>query len=328
VHTFNPSSAGAPFILGSNARGQLVTGLNADTVDGQHASAFATASHNHDTTYVRKGTADTITAVHTFNPSSAGAPFILGSNAQGQLVTGLNADTVDGQHGDAFVRKNTADTITAVHTFNPSTAGAPFILGANAQRNLVTGLNADMIDGMHADEIARNTVIDLSTTSEDYLLPPFSTAVINFNNATSVPLRVATTDNSHYELRIIPSTQSNATDADVFLYPNGQTYSNQFYGTGASFRYGYNAVTLRHSIVTSAFCIGHGIPVSIVWITNRLGFRKIIAYTGIYGSYDSNLPALFIVTCEWRNTTTPWTSLGSIVFPQSTSGTIIIQRLI
>jgi hypothetical protein len=154
VHTFNPSSVSAPFILGTNAQGQLITGLNADTVDGQHAEAFAPANHNHDASYVRKGTADTITAVHTFNPSSASAPFILGANAQGRLVTGLNADTVDGQHGDAFVRKSNADTITAVHTFNPSSAGAPFILGANAQGRLVTGLNADTVDGQHAEAFA------------------------------------------------------------------------------------------------------------------------------------------------------------------------------
>jgi ribosome biogenesis protein Nip4 len=164
VHTFNPITAGAPFILGSNAQGQLVTGLNADTVDGQHASAFASSSHNHDTSYVRKGTADTITAVHTFNPSSAGAPFILGANAQGQLVTGLNADTVDGQHGDAFVRKSSADTITAVHTFNPSSAGAPFILGSNAQGQLVSGLNADMVDGYHMTDFRRAMTTDITVT--------------------------------------------------------------------------------------------------------------------------------------------------------------------
>jgi len=164
VHTFNPSSPGAPFILGANAQGQKVTGLNADMVDGQDASAFASASHNHDTTYVRKSTADTITAVHTFNPSTTGAPFTLGANAQGQLVTGLNADMVDGQHASAFVRKSTADTITAVHTFNPSSAGAPFILGANAQGKLITGLNADMVDGYHYTDFPRRYTSNITVT--------------------------------------------------------------------------------------------------------------------------------------------------------------------
>lgn len=46
---------------------------------------------------VSKTVAATISAVHTFNPGSATAPFILHSNAQGQLVTGLNADQLDGK---------------------------------------------------------------------------------------------------------------------------------------------------------------------------------------------------------------------------------------
>ncbi len=135
-HTFNPPSTGAPFILGTNAQGQLVTGLNADKVDGYDANDF-----------VQKATASTITAQHTFNPPSTGAPFILGTNAQGQLVTGLNADKVDGYDANDFVQKATASTITAQHTFNPPSTGAPFILGTNAQGQLVTGLNADKVDG-------------------------------------------------------------------------------------------------------------------------------------------------------------------------------------
>src|SRR5690606_5547412 len=55
-HTFNPSSAGAPFVLGTNAQGQLVSGMNADMLDGQHASAFAAASHTHDAGAIASGT--------------------------------------------------------------------------------------------------------------------------------------------------------------------------------------------------------------------------------------------------------------------------------
>ena len=96
------------------------SGLDADTVDGQHASAFAQASHGHDhgaltglgdddhTQYVHTSTARTITAQHTFNPPAAGPPFNLGANAQGQLVSGLDADTVDGKHA--------SDLANASHT--------------------------------------------------------------------------------------------------------------------------------------------------------------------------------------------------------------------
>jgi len=41
--TINPVTAAPPLILGTNALGQLVTDLNADTVDGIHAAGFETA---------------------------------------------------------------------------------------------------------------------------------------------------------------------------------------------------------------------------------------------------------------------------------------------
>lgn len=46
-YSFSPATAQAPFTLGANAQGQLVTGFNADKLDGQDAAAFASASHTH-----------------------------------------------------------------------------------------------------------------------------------------------------------------------------------------------------------------------------------------------------------------------------------------
>lgn len=47
VHTFQPAAAGAPFLLGPNAVGQKVVGLNADMLEGFKAAAFAAAGHGH-----------------------------------------------------------------------------------------------------------------------------------------------------------------------------------------------------------------------------------------------------------------------------------------
>ena len=124
-HDFAPSVAQAPFTLGVNAQGQKVTGLNADQLDGNDSTAFATAGHNHDhgtltgladddhTQYMHTSSSRTVSAVHTYNPSVAGAPFSLGANAAGQLVTGLNADQLDGNDGTAFA--------TAGHTHDHGT---------------------------------------------------------------------------------------------------------------------------------------------------------------------------------------------------------------
>lgn len=50
-YTFNPTVQNPPFILGTNARNQLVSYLNADKLDGFDAEYFSVASHNHDTIY-------------------------------------------------------------------------------------------------------------------------------------------------------------------------------------------------------------------------------------------------------------------------------------
>ena len=54
------------------------------------------------TQYVHIATPRTINARHTFNPPEPNSPFILGANAQGQKVNGLNADLLDGLDSSAF----------------------------------------------------------------------------------------------------------------------------------------------------------------------------------------------------------------------------------
>ncbi len=68
--------------------------LNQGAID--HGSITGLSDDDH-TQYVHISTNRTITAQHSFAPSSAQAPFTLGANAQGQLVTGLNADLLNGQ---------------------------------------------------------------------------------------------------------------------------------------------------------------------------------------------------------------------------------------
>lgn len=73
------------------------------TIDGVDISAHAGSTSIHHSSmsadehsqYVHTTTARTITAVHTFTPGTATAPFILGANGQGQTVTGLRADQLN-----------------------------------------------------------------------------------------------------------------------------------------------------------------------------------------------------------------------------------------
>jgi hypothetical protein len=110
--------------------------------------------------------AQQFTAPQTIAPATATPPLILSANAQGQLVTGLNADLLDGQDGAYYQNStnqtagtlpdarlstnvpklNAANTFTAVQTIAPATATPPLVLSANAQGQKVIGLNADLLD--------------------------------------------------------------------------------------------------------------------------------------------------------------------------------------
>ena len=96
-HTFNPFQV-APFLVGEDSSGYLVSGFNADLLDGLEAAAFAAAIHTH----VKADILDLepIAVV----PAADTIPLADGANkiALGWLLTGsgngLDADMVDGKH--------------------------------------------------------------------------------------------------------------------------------------------------------------------------------------------------------------------------------------
>lgn len=73
---------------------------------GNRAHSLLTGRNNDDhSQYVHVSTARTITARHVFNPGTPASPFLVGANGNGRLVSGLNADLVDGEHEAVFMRK-------------------------------------------------------------------------------------------------------------------------------------------------------------------------------------------------------------------------------
>lgn len=99
--TIEPSSAISPFILSANAQGQLVTGLNADKVDGYEGSQLGVLSENETVT----GTWNFVnTAFGTGTPDSASYVEIAGTGTAGQLMlTGAAATLL-------FHESDTTDT--------------------------------------------------------------------------------------------------------------------------------------------------------------------------------------------------------------------------
>jgi hypothetical protein len=168
--------------------------------------------------------------------------------------------------------------------------------------------------------------IDLSSATTDYLLQPYFTAVVNFSNAAEVPLHISTPADSYYELHIIPSNTggtSGATDSPIYLLPNNTTYTNAFWA--AEYWRNSNGLASAYTNI-SAFKVGQAFSAIVAWITNRTQYKNVRAITDVYG-ISTGWPTIRLMSTDWHDTTTPWTSLGTIVFPQNSSGTIIVFRL-
>jgi hypothetical protein len=169
--------------------------------------------------------------------------------------------------------------------------------------------------------------VDLTNATDDYMLAVGEEAIINFKDTKSVPLHIATQDGTVYEMHLIPSNTggtSGGVKAEIYLNPNNTTYSNAFYyaelyrhsSDGSSNYYNYSAFRIGWAY-TSLYCI----------ITNRTVYKNIKGFEDIYG-VDYSYPDLGIIATDWRDTTTSWTSLGTITFPQKRSGQILVRRLV
>ena len=249
-------------------------------------------------TFVRKQQADTITATHTFDPTEPGPAFQLGPNAQDQLIQYLNADKVDG--------------------FDASQTPAP---------NVIVPLNEDGILDLSATYMKSNVYtfrrVDLTNATSDYLLQVGEEAIIYFDTtqSTTKNLRIATVEGL-YQMLIWAKYDTSINNNQVILYPNNQSYANQFtllciwldesnaLGYGSSSSSGFNLIRI----------IEGGLHICY-FSTYTLG-KFMLAWQTVVGSVGH--ARLTYLVQRWNNTTTPWTSLGTISTVGSTNGTLII----
>jgi hypothetical protein len=240
--------------------------------------------------------ADTLDGYHAGN-ASGNIPI-----SNGTVNTNLNADTVDG--------------------FDTSQTPAP---------NVIVPLDANGVLDLSATYVRSNVYtfrrVDLTNATSDYMLQVGEEAYISFSNTTSVPLRIATQSGTYYECHLVCSNTggtSGGANAPVYLNPNNTTYSNSFLYVEV-YR---NTSNLGSNYFTySAFRVGAVFTSSVFYVTNFVQYKNVKGIYDEYGlSYD--YPGLIIFSTDWRDTTTLWTSLGTITFPQSSSGYILVRRLV
>jgi hypothetical protein len=146
-------------------------GFDADTVDGNHASAFATAGHLHDSRYLLESDYNPYTdenaqdavggilssefiyddASNSISLDASVTDSYSNENAQdavGNIMTGSGATSVNYDDGSNTIKISSTDTDTRYYAGNALTkSGNTFDVNEGA-------INADMVDGNHASAFA------------------------------------------------------------------------------------------------------------------------------------------------------------------------------
>ena len=197
-----------------------------------------------------------------------------------------------------------------------------------------------------------------SPPSSDVLLLPRDRATINFTGVSTIPLKIQTVQPGRYTIKAFIDVD-NTTNADISLRPNNTTYTNAFsfwvtantdtnisgLGNATSGVTGTvstvspyvgnlplssGAIAARNDFYHDLFAGPSGSdnlndigPWLMEWLCNTGTTSKIVRGLGAIAGGTSGSFS------KWNDTTTLWTSLGTIVDPNATamSGTVIVERL-
>lgn len=157
-------------------------GLDADTVDGQHASAFATSGHNHDAAYVNV-TGDTMTGALISPAGTAGAPAIgVGATDTGFYLSGGSLKfTVGG------AQKGYMNTASQFNLIGGGSAGAPaYTMGNDTTTGMYsagTGQVNFAVSGVHAVTIDAAGEMGIGTATPERTLDVAGSGRIRQENA-------------------------------------------------------------------------------------------------------------------------------------------------
>lgn len=168
-------------------------------------------------------------------------------------------------------------------------------------------------------------IIDLTSATSDYLLGVGETAKITYTSATSVPLHIATQEGL-YEFTISGNLSTTvANDNSISVLPNNTTYSAQFTEVGYKISSGNNsAIVLDASTnqFNTAWSNAVSANLSISTKTTAKTLQGTVLNKRVNGTTEH-----FTISSFWNDTSTAWTSLGTITFPFAQSGIIVIKRI-
>jgi hypothetical protein len=175
---------------------------------------------------------------------------------------------------------------------------------------------------------------DISSRTSDYPLRPGEVVYLNYSAVTTLPLCVAT-EEGEYEVIIKGDTSISPTNNNgVAILPNNATQAGALDFSCIYVIYGKDdasasvtPLSWKNGATYNAFGVGSG---TIIHSSCK------VSTTTVCKNVRSSNSAIYTTSQRyqedsqiyWSDTTTPWTSLGTITFPFAQSGKIIIKRII
>ncbi len=175
------------------------------------------------------------------------------------------------------------------------------------------------------------SMTNLQNIMADYTLSVGESIEFNYTNVTSLPLRIATIPTGGvYEVIIVGGTLLNGgytTNAVTFVPNNGVGVGSttiQWGQVGSALASG--SASGGGVASTSSAQIGQGVIGLARYLFTTFTIAK--SMIGQATWCDTTNPSMFNYAFQWFDTTTLWTSLGTITFPVAQSGTVIIKRIL
>jgi hypothetical protein len=190
-----------------------------------------------------------------------------------------------------------------------------------------TGTAANLTAGVALPVATTLTVKDTTSSSPDYALGVGETATVTFSASTSVPLHIATVEGL-YELSVqCDSTTTPGSVKLAYLLPNNTVQTSACYDIYSGYRANNTTVAQADNNV-SALLLGW----CVLWemtakVSTKTNSKSLLAQALYADSGAASYMAVANIASYWANTSTAWTSLGTITFGQAQSGIVTIRRI-
>ena len=293
--------------------GAIYIGVNGDTTLTNYWAQSFDVSSNNPTTQARNNF-PMLSYIGSTVGQSFGSCKITISNGHARILSdyGYNALTVPSRSSQYIIHNPTITTISSLNIFSAITNG------------IGIGSTFRLYGSKIATKLISYDPLNFTGLTGDRLLRVGEVAYINYTNAMSVPLNIKT-EEGLYELCLMSDISTAQTNInDILLLPNNNLVSNisrdAIYRSGSTTVSNYEVGSLSSFILAAGVVVMHEGKISTITKSKSVQSHM----NGLFANIiRQNLESQY-----WNDTTTPWTSLGTITFPFAQSGKIVIRRIL